>query len=138
MTIIERIYEELDRQGLKASALCEYVGISTGQLSTWKKRGTDPKAIYIPKIAAFLNKSQNYILTGEEKWEPTLTEKDERDIQKDLDNILNKLDNETGLMFDGEVVDEETRAKLRISLEIVMRGARKEAKEKFTPKKYRK
>lgn len=62
MSIIERIYFELENQDLKASALCAYVGISTAQLSTWKKRGTDPKAIYIPKIAEFLNKSQNYIL----------------------------------------------------------------------------
>lgn len=76
MSIIERIYFELENQDLKASALCAYVGISTAQLSTWKKRGTDPKAIYIPKIAEFLNKSQNYILTGEEtEWEPKITEK---------------------------------------------------------------
>lgn len=65
MSIIERVYLELERQGLKASALCEYIGVSTGQLSTWKKRDTDPKAIYIPKIAEFLGKSQNYIITGE-------------------------------------------------------------------------
>lgn len=73
-----------------------------------------------------------------QKWTPTLTEKEEKDIQKKLDNILNQLDNETGLMFDGEVVDDETKEKLRISLEMVMRGAKKEAKEKFTPKKYKK
>ncbi|MCI7304076.1 MAG: helix-turn-helix domain-containing protein [Clostridiales Family XIII bacterium] len=69
---------------------------------------------------------------------PGLSDKEEKDIQKKLDNILNQLDNETGLMFDGEVVDDETKEKLRISLEMVMRGAKKEAKEKFTPKKYKK
>ena len=62
---------------------------------------------------------------------PGLSDKEEKDIQKKLDNILNQLDNETGLMFDGEVVDDETKEKLRISLEMVMRGAKKEAKEKF-------
>lgn len=43
MSIIERIYFELENQDLKASALCAYVGISTAQLSTWKKKRNGPK-----------------------------------------------------------------------------------------------
>jgi hypothetical protein len=48
------------------------------------------------------------------------------------------LENETGLMFDGNYMDEQAKEKLKNSLELVMRGTRIEAKEKFTPKKYKK
>lgn len=139
MSIIERIYFELENQDLKASALCAYVGISTAQLSTWKKRGTDPKAIYIPKIAEFLNKSQNYILTGEEtEWEPKITEKDEKDLKKKLDDIRNQLVNDTGLMYDGEPIDEESQEAILAAIEVAERTAILEAKRKFTPNKYKK
>lgn len=64
MTIIERIYDELEKQGLRPSALCRYAGISTAQLSTWKRRGTEPKPKYMPKIAEFLGTSIYYLTTG--------------------------------------------------------------------------
>lgn len=139
MLMIERIYYELEKQNLKASALCSYIGISTAQLSTWKKRGTDPKAIYIPKIAEFLNVSQNYIITGEEKeWKPTLSEKERIDIGRDVQATLNALDSKTGLMFDGEILDEETKEYLESALKTAFTNAKIMAKEKYTPNKYRK
>lgn len=72
------------------------------------------------------------------EWEPKLTAKDERDIRKDLDDILNSLDSDTGLMFDGEAIDDETKELLAASLEHAIRTAKITAKKKFTPKKYRK
>lgn len=41
-------------------------------------------------------------------------------------------------MFDGEPIDEHTKEMIRISLENSMRMAKQLAKQKFTPKKYRK
>ena len=43
-----------------------------------------------------------------------------------------------GLMFDGEPLDEETRQLLRASLENQLEMTKRLAKQKFTPKKYRK
>ena len=43
-----------------------------------------------------------------------------------------------GLMFSGEPLDEETKELLKASLENSIRIAKINAKEKFTPKKYRK
>lgn len=140
MLIIERIYHELEKQNLKASALCSHVGISTAQLSTWKKRGTDPKAIYIPKIAEFLSVSPNYILTGkkDEGWQPTVTNKDEKDIKKKIDDIKNQLASETGLMYDGAPIDDESQEAILAAIEVAERTAILEAKRKFTPDKYKK
>lgn len=66
-----------------------------------------------------------------------LTEKDERDIARDLEKIMDALDSESALAFHGEPMDKETRRLVRIAMENSMRMAREMAKKKFTPKKYR-
>lgn len=67
----------------------------------------------------------------------TLTEKDDRDIAKDLEKMLSDLEGDEALAFHGEPMTEEDRDLLRISLENSMRLAKEMAKKKFTPKKYR-
>lgn len=69
---------------------------------------------------------------------PLLTEKDNKDIARDLDAALKQLEkSQDGLMFDGEPLDDETRELLKISLENSMRLAKQIAK-KYTPNKYKK
>ena len=43
-----------------------------------------------------------------------------------------------GLMFDGEPLDDDTRELLRASLQNQLEMAKRLAKQKYTPKKYRK
>ncbi len=73
---------------------------------------------------------------------PELTEKEERDIMKDLEDMVNNLDSESGYAaFDGQSIDDldkEDRELLLSSLENSLRLAKRMAKQKFTPKKYRK
>ncbi len=73
---------------------------------------------------------------------PELTEKDERDIQKELEKIINGLKTGSGFAAFGGVdideLDEEDRELLIASLENSLRLAKRIAKQKFTPKKYRK
>lgn len=69
-----------------------------------------------------------------------LTPKDERDIQKRLQSILDDLNSNAALNFynGDQKMDEETKELLKISLENSIRTAKIRAKENFTPKKYRK
>lgn len=60
-----RIFELLEEQGKTMRSLAEYIGAKEAAVGAWKKRGTDPKAIFMPKIAEFLGVSRNYIETGE-------------------------------------------------------------------------
>ena len=70
----------------------------------------------------------------------TLTTKDERDIKKDLDNIMEKLKSgEDGpASYDGEELDPEAADLFRDELEIALRRLKIINKEKYTPKKYKK
>lgn len=63
---------------------------------------------------------------------------EERDIARELERIMESLDSDAALAFDGEPLDEQDKELLRVSLENSIRLARQLAKQKFTPKKYRK
>lgn len=67
-----------------------------------------------------------------------LTPRDERQIAQDLEKMLADLDSQnTMAAMGGTVEDDEDRELLRASLQATMRLAKKIAKEKYTPKKYR-
>ncbi len=67
MTISQRIFEELKKQGKKQKELADYIGLSTSAISDWKKKGTNPAAEKISVIANFLGVSTDYLLTGEKR-----------------------------------------------------------------------
>ena len=93
------------------------------RLEKWKK-----------KIARY-----NYAYENCRKKAPDLTEKDERDIERRLSAMIADLNGPTdGLMFDGEPIDDETRQLLEVSLRNQLEISKRIAKQKFTPKKYRK
>ena len=72
--------------------------------------------------------------------ETTLTAKDQRDIKKDLNNIMEKLSSgDAGpASYDGEELDPEAAELFRDELEIALRRLKIINKEKYTPKKYKK
>ncbi len=101
---------------------------------------SSPKAETLEKVADYFNVSVDYLLgRTEKKRYYDLTEKDERDIQKELQALIDDLSNADGMAFskkDSEM-SEATREALIISLENALRIAKIEAKKKYTPKKYR-
>lgn len=124
---------------------------SSSSISEWEKGKYTPKAGVLNDIAKIFNVSLSELMESDiehsisfvnEKSEPyyALTPKDERDIAKDLEEMIAELSNNGGsLAFskDDEEFDEETRELLIASLEQSLRIAKMEAKKRFTPKKYR-
>lgn len=124
---------------------------SSSSISEWEKGKYTPKAGVLNDIAKIFNVSLSELMESDiehsisfvnEKSEPyyTLTPKDERDIAKELEEMIAELSNNGGsLAFskDDEEFDEETRELLIASLEQSLRIAKMEAKKRFTPKKYR-
>lgn len=140
----DRFIELCRKKCVSPSRAAIEAGISKSLVSKWKNNAAaEPSGIVLKKLSDYFDITVSELLdesltsTVKEKT-PTLTAKDERDIANDLENALNKLSGESALMFDGEPLDDETRELLRISLENQFRMAKIIAKEKYTPKKYRK
>lgn len=136
--------------GLSQRALAELLNVSQQAVGSWETNRTSPSPETIADIANVLGISSDKLLGVSAKknppqsdgtFEPELTEKDELDISKRLNAVLEDLGS-TGeaLMFDGEPLelDDETRDALIKSIENSIRMGKLIAKQKYTPKKYRK
>lgn len=137
------IFEQLcEKFSVTPYRVCKETGLTTATISNWKAGRYVPKQDKLQKIANYFSVSIEYLMTGKEapeKKEPKLTPKDERDIAKRLEETLADLESsQEALMFSGEPLDDETRELLKASLENSIRIAKINAKQKFTPKKYRK
>lgn len=139
MDILERIKELAKARGISISQLESKLGFGQNYLYSWKKR--IPGVDKVKEVADYFDVSVDYLLGRSEKkyWE--LNAKDERDVQKQLDKMLNGISNDQSLAFfetNGESeLSEEDKALLRASLEQTLRLSKELAKKKFTPKKYR-
>lgn len=129
-----------DMKKCKDSDVAKATGITKSTFSDWKSGRSEPKREKMQKIADYFNVTVEYLMTGESKeWTPSLNYYDEKDIAKRLEQTLDDLEQgQDGLMFSGEPLDEETKELLKARLENSIRIAKINAKEKFTPKKYRK
>lgn len=136
------IYVDLCTQkGVSPSKAAEENGLSRTSVVKWKN-GSVPSGATLQKLAQYFGVSLDCFLEESSKKEktPVLTKKDERDIAKRLDAILGEMEGggKDGLMFDGEPLDDDTRELLRASLQNQLEMAKRLAKQKYTPKKYRK
>lgn len=144
MTLGENIRIHRKNAKLTQMELAQKANISRSYLADVERDRYNPSIDTIKALAAALNVPVTSLIgEDDEKLKqdqqlPELTEKDELDIAKDLQKIMDSLENREGLMYDGEPMDEETKELIKISLENSMRLAKKIAKQKFTPKKYRK
>nr|DAS94266.1 MAG TPA: repressor protein [Caudoviricetes sp.] len=129
-----------EKNGLTPSGAASKIGFNRASVTVWKNTGKAPKQELLLKIADYFGVTTDYLLTGEEtKKVPTLTPKDERDIERRLSEVLEELERgQDGLMFSGEAMDETTRELLAASLRNSMEIGKTLAKKKYTPKKYRK
>lgn len=139
MSLVRRIKGLCDEKKVTFAEVERRIGISNGQIRRWDN--VSPKSETLQKVADYFDVSTDYLLGRTEvKRSIELTEKDEKDIQKELQNIINGLEGNSYAAFDGQTIDdmeEEDKELLIASLENTLRIAKKIAKQKYTPKKYR-
>ncbi|NQE01815.1 helix-turn-helix domain-containing protein [Enterococcus gallinarum] len=138
MSLYEKIKSLADGQHISIRRLEEKLGYGNGTIRRWEKQ--TPGVDKIQKVADYFDVSIDYLLGRTDKKNYyELSEKDERDIQKELESMIEDLSNGGALAFskDGTEMSEVTREALIISLENSLRIAKIEAKKKFTPNKYR-
>ena len=131
----KRLRYYLSQNNMTQVELAKKLNVGTTSVYNWCNGIKTPRMDKVDAMCDLFKCSRSDLI--EEKT-PLLTEKDEKDIEKTLQDTRNQLESEqNGLMFSGQALDDETRELLKISLENSLRMAKITAKKKFTPKKYR-
>lgn len=138
------IFEQLlQKYGVTAYKVSKATGVTQTSLSNWKSGRSTPNTKTLQKIADYFGVTVDYLMTGKEestKKEPALTPKDERDIAKDLENIMQKLKSgEAGpASFEGTDIPESDQELFAGQLELMLRRLKAINKEKYNPHKNKK
>lgn len=137
MTVFERIENLRKNKGISQGKLEKELGFSNGSISKWKTSMPTPDRLQ--KIANYFGVTIEYLMTGE-KNAPELSARDERDIAKDLENIMAKMrSGENGpASFEGEAIPEEDLDLFAVQLELMLRRLKTINKEKYNPHKNKK
>ena len=133
-------------KGLTQEELAKNTNLSKSVISMYENGKRKPSFEVLELFADYFNVDMNTLtdtLTDTKQTPapdlPALTAKDEREIAKDLEAMINNLDSDSAMAaYGGTVEDEEDRELLKASLLTSMRLAKQIAKKKYTPKKYRK
>ena len=136
------VFEQLlQKYGVTPYRVAKEAGVTQTALSNWKSGRSTPTTKTLQKIADYFGVTIDYLMTGdisEESHEKKLTPKDEKDIEKILEQTREQLMNQEGLMFDGDPASPEAIDSILSAMQIGMELAKKKNKEKYTPKKYTK
>lgn len=129
-----------DERGVKDSDVVKGTGITKSTFSDWKTGRSKPKNEKLQKIADYFGVTVDYLMTGKEEVTAAnseLTVKDEREIGRDLDRIMEEIENDVDgpLFYNGEPIDEESLRYLRNALEFGLRELKKENKVIYGRKK---
>jgi len=131
-----------ENHNLSQKEFANILNIANSTLSQYESDKRVPSDEVKLQIAKYFNVTTDYLLGNETppKFKPQLTDKDKKDIAKQVEDMLDGLDADNPISFqlDGNEIDDDTRELLRQSLQNALEFARLKAKEKFTPKKYRK
>lgn len=137
MTVFERIENLRKSRKISQGKLEKELGFSNGSISKWKTSMPTPERLQ--KIADYFGVTIDFLMTGKEETiaKSELTVKDEREIGRDLDRIMEEIENDVDgpLFYNGEPIDEESLRYLRNALEFGLRELKKENKVKFGRKK---
>ncbi len=132
MTLVERIRVLANQEGMNLPELEAKLGLGNGTISRWNKSKPNTEKLII--IADHFKVSTDYLLGRE------LTERDEKNIAKDLDNIMNKLTSmEDGpINFNGVDMSEETVELFKDELQLMLKRLKMINKEIYNPNKKQK
>lgn len=127
-----------NQKGITPSAAAVEMGFQKSVVTRWKK--SIPTDANKQKIAKYFGISVEELMgkEPEHKKTPILSQKDERDIARDLEQLREALESGDDLMFDGDPMSDEARESILQAMELGLRAAKHLNKEAYTPRKYRK
>ena len=143
MSIGAKIREARKVAGLTQVELAQKTSLSRSYIGDIEKDRYNPSLSTLDLIAKATGVALSALVDGDDVATPPappaslppLTPKDERQITRDLENMVDSLNGAAAMSDDPE--DEEDREMLRAALLHAMTLSKRMAKKKFTPKKYR-
>ena len=138
MGLYEQIRDIAKSKGYSVNRLEKELGFARSSINKFNKN--IPSVDKLQQIADFLGVTVDYLMTGEtpeEKKDVTLTRRDERDIEKILDQTREQLLSQEGLMFDGQPASPEAVESILSAMQVGMELAKKKNKEKQETEKYK-
>ena len=128
----------LKENDITQTEMCNTLGFKMSTVADWMHARTYPRIDKIEMMANYFGIEKSDLVEQKSSKTIELNKKDERDIAKRLEQTLDQLESDQdGLMFSGEPLDDQTRELLKASLQNSITIAKINAKQKFTPKKYR-
>lgn len=119
--------------------VADAIGVSPQTFNTWCQGIALPRMKKVQLLADYFGVGKTDLIDDRDT-NPSLTARDERDIKKDLDNIMDKLRNgEDGPLYYGNSeIDSASLSLLQNAFEYVLRETKKENKVKYNPNKNKK
>lgn len=137
MGLYENIRTAAKKKGYSINRLEQELNFARSYIGKFKT--ITPGLDKIQRIAEFLDVPVEYLLNGDESnsVESSLTPKDERDISKTVNELIEKLDSNDGapLFYDGEEMDEQTKLLFRNQLNSLVTTVKEINKVKYNPNK---
>jgi len=137
MALGERLKKARNDKGLTQMEAAKKLGVTNGALSGYERNYRDPDTNMLKEMAELYEVSLDYLVGNKfSNHEVGLSQKDERDIAKRMDELRKDLTSASGLLFNGEPMSDEAKESLLEAMEFGIRLAKKNNK-KYIPKKYR-
>lgn len=156
MTSGKLIKKYREMRGLTQRELAEKCFLAPGTIQQYELEKRNPKIEQLIKIANVLEVSVEELfgdtridimtefdvakieyMINQNQYKSTSVQEDDKDIAKDLENIMSRLaNNENGpLSYDGEEIPDEERELFAAQLEIMLRRLKTINKQKYNPNK---
>lgn len=131
-----RIKKSRKENNMTLLELANKVGLSEGTVQRYESGNISNVAISaLENFAKALGTSSAYLMGWDDSYDhdSELTRRDEREIESDLEDMMNSV---SSAAFEGEDDIEDIEA-FKATIKAAMIQAKKIAKKKYTPKKYR-
>jgi transcriptional regulator with XRE-family HTH domain len=134
MEIGKKIVELREKKGLSQRELARRVGLNPSVMNRIETGDRPLRADELKKISEVLGVNSDLILGNSANLK--LTEKDEKDIAKRIEEFKEDLSRQDGLLFSGEPMSEEAKDSLLEAMEYAFRQTQR-INKKYIPKKFR-
>lgn len=130
-------YMELNKK--TQTDLINDLGFDKSAVSTWCNGTRLPRMDKVEALAQYFQISRSDLIEEKEN-RNTLTARDERDISRALDELMDKIESgkDAPLYYNGEEVDQESKDLLRDAIGMSLRHLKIINKEKYNPHKNKK